>query len=183
MCGRYLFSLKSPDRASQRLLELFTRQFPGEAPPEGEIFPGSVMPVLVAGGKGLRLTRGRWGYDTGGSRLINARWETAGEKPLFRESMQTGRCVVPAAGFFEWNREKHLFRGPEPLLYLAGLCREGTHGLEFVILTRPANRYVQDVHHRMPVLLPQNALLPWVSGATQSSFDALPPLRLSDEVL
>lgn len=182
MCGRYLFSLQAADPASRRLMDLFVRQYPGETLPEGEVFPGSTVPILLDGGERLRLCRAKWGFDTaGGKALINARWETAREKPLFREAMVRGRCVIPVSGFYEWNSqgEKHLFQGQSHLMYLAGLLRDTAAGPEFVILTRTANRYVQGIHHRMPVILPQSLLRSWVSGLPQGELDTLSPAPLS----
>ena len=182
MCGRYLFSLKSEDRASLRLLALFTAQFPEDVPPDGEIFPGMMVPILVSGGKRLQMIQARWGYQTRSKQLINARWETFEEKPTFREGM---RCVVPTAGFYEWSteRKKYLFQGQTPLLYLAGICRREADEMKFVILTCPANGEVRGVHHRMPVILPQNALLRWVSGATPQELQEISAIPLQKQII
>lgn len=182
MCGRYQFSLSGEDPASRRLMALYARAYPDTALPEGEIFPGYTVPILVDGGEKLTLRRAKWGFGGTDSRpLINARWETAGEKQAFRALMAGGRCVVPVSGFYEWSgqREKYLFRGDAPLLYLAGLCRPAAEGLELVILTRSAGRWVRGVHHRMPVILPQQALLDWVHGAPQAVFEGLPEAHLT----
>lgn len=184
MCGRYQFFLGGQDPASRRLTALCLAAEPGEEWHQGEIFPGYRMPVLVDGGEKLILRWAAWGFGVGkGKTLINARWETAAQRPMFRESMEKGRCVVPASGFYEWSaqKEKYLFRGEYPQMYLAGLLRETAEGPEFVILTRRACRDVAGIHHRMPVILPQRALRAWIRGGPQAIFDALPPLRLEAE--
>lgn len=180
MCGRYLFSMSGADGASQRLRQLWNRQFPETAIPQGEILPGMRAPILVAGDKKLQLLQAKWGYDTGTGVLVNARWETAGEKRTFRDGTP---CVIPVSGFYEWSpaKEKYLFQGKEPLLYLAGLCRSSGRELEFVILTQPAGREVRGIHHRMPVLLPQNQLTSWVRFG-RTGWDALPEVPLQDGI-
>lgn len=181
MCGRYLFSINGEDRASSRLRALWSICFPQEQLPQGEILPGMTAPILVDGGRKLKLLQARWGYDTGSNALVNARWETAEEKPTFRNGI---RCVVPVSGFYEWSskKEKYLFQGQEPLLYLAGLCREGSHGMEFVILTQPACREVRGIHHRMPVLLPQESLAAWVRDG-KKYLDTLPQVPLQTGII
>ena len=91
--------------------------------------------------------------------------ETAAEKGMFRQALQERRCIIPASGFYEWRHEgnkkykdKYIFRRAEsPMLYMAGLYsvykKEGVTIPAFVILTTDANRWVQPVHDRMPVIL------------------------------
>ena len=52
----------------------------------------------------------KWGYSGYGNKVINARSETAFEKPMFRKSMQERRCLLPASGYYEW---RHAQRGQE----------------------------------------------------------------------
>ena len=127
-----------------------------------------------------RNSSGDAGTDPGTGVLVNARWETAGEKRTFRDGTP---CVIPVSGFYEWSpaKEKYLFQGKEPLLYLAGLCRSSGEELEFVILTQPAGREVRGIHHRMPVLLPQNQLTSWVRFG-RTGWDALPEVPLQDGI-
>ena len=90
------------------------------------------------------FSRGRSGphYQLPHSLVINARAETAGEKPLFRESVAARRCVIPSTGFYEWDRDKrkHLFR----------------------LLTTAANASMAPIHDRMPLVLRREQLEPWL---------------------
>jgi len=113
-----------------------------------------------------------------GARLINARVETAAEKPAFRDSFTARRCIIPAEGFYEWepkDRGKlpHYFydSGRRPLA-LAGLWSSwkdpdsGDRVRTCTILTTDANDVVQPVHDRMPVILPDTIWDPWLDPET-----------------
>lgn len=106
-----------------------------------------------------------WAKDKSmGSRLINARSETVAEKPAFREAFKKRRCIIPADGFYEWQKtdgKKQPFffrmRNESPFGF-AGLWEhwEGRGGESInscTILTTEANDVLRPVHDRMPVIL------------------------------
>ena len=169
MCVRYALNTlaTSPGAMLRMVMESLERRFPGVAK-TGEIGPGDVAPALI--GRESRVvavpaTFGWPGFD-GGRPLINARAETAAVKPTFAESLAERRIILPATGFFEWShpedgtpKVKYLFSLDEtPVMYLCGLYRVIEGQLRFVILTREANDSVADVHHRMPVIVGEDAV-------------------------
>jgi putative SOS response-associated peptidase YedK len=98
-----------------------------------------------------------------GARLINARSETVAEKPAFRQAFKHRRCVIPADGFYEWQKTE---RGKQPFFFrmrdeqpfgFAGLWErwegEGRVVNSCTILTTKANEVLRPVHDRMPVIL------------------------------
>ncbi len=109
-----------------------------------------------------------------GARLINARIETAAEKPAFRDSFTARRCIIPAEGFYEWepkDRGKlpHYFFAPDgQSLALAGLWSSwkdpdsGDRLRTCTILTGEPNEVVQPIHDRMPVILPDTIWDSWL---------------------
>lgn len=110
--------------------------------------------------------------------MINARSETAAEKPMFRKSLLERRCLIPASGYYEWRRtqsggkskEKYaLYRTGQPI-YMAGLWRmeQGEKLPVFVILTREAGPGIADIHDRMPVILPDEIHQEWLSVSTDA---------------
>lgn len=128
----------------------------------------------------------RWGFPSkGGQLIINARAETAKSKPLFRDSLQKRRCIIPAKGFYEWNRqkEKATFSDTEgKLLFLTGLYNIIDNERRFVILTTAANDSVKNTHDRMPLILQADELATWLFD--QSAFAKLldkVPSRLTKE--
>lgn len=110
----------------------------------------------------------KWGFPgfDRGRLLINARAESVKERPTFADSFALRRCVLPAAGFYEWDKkkEKVTFTVPDSrILYLAGIYRLYGDELRFVVLTREANASMAPVHDRMPLILSEEEVLPWVT--------------------
>lgn len=133
----------------------------------GEIFPTDMAPVLISQQQVIEPVLMTWGYPRFQSSgvLINARAETAAEKPMFRSSIPLRRCIIPATGFFEWEhsqgkaKTKFLLQSKEsPMLYMAGLFASfedklGKNYTAYVILTVAANAAVRSIHDRMPLIL------------------------------
>ena len=127
-------------------------------------------------------------YPTIGHKLINARSETAAEKPSFRSAFRHRRCLIPADGFYEWQRrgggrQPWLFglRDGAPMIFaglwerwtvpegaaLTGSLAERSSGDTVetcTILTTAANETVAEIHGRMPVILAPDAWDAWLAG-------------------
>ena len=115
----------------------------------------------------------KWGFPgfDKGKLLINARAESVKTRPTFADSFASRRCVLPAAGFYEWDRkkEKVTFRlGDKPILYLAGIYRPYGAEKRFVVLTREANDSMRPVHDRMPLILSKEEVRPWVGNIEEA---------------
>jgi putative SOS response-associated peptidase YedK len=186
MCGRY--ANFTPAAAIARILEARPERDLVEPPPRYNIAPS--MPVLAvhASGEGARtLTSLRWGLvpfwarDPGiGNRLINARLETVHSKPAFRAAYRARRCVLPADGFYEWRAgpmgKQAFFMQPHDSrpFWLAGIWEnwrspQGERLRSCAIITTEAGGALREIHHRMPVVLPTEALDSWLSAASLDS--------------
>ncbi len=126
-----------------------------QTPDEKEIRPGDTALVYTAQGTEHMY----WGISSIDKKLIiNARSETAAEKPLFRQAMKTGRAYIEASAFFEWDGHKrcHAFTTPDQAkIYLAALYIQVQDGQKrFAILTQPAQENAKSIHPRMPCFLP-----------------------------
>ncbi len=109
-----------------------------------------------------------------GARSINARSETAADKPAFRDSFLKRRCLIPADGFYEWQRlpegklPHYIYSADTKPLALAGLWSNwkdpetGEWVRTCTILTGDPNGLVADIHDRMPVILPEDAWEDWL---------------------
>ena len=159
MCGRYMVF----DDAEIPELQILLRHARSTGLPfaTGEVFPSDPAMVVIQQDNAPLVTVMKWGYTgTGASSrlLINARAETAAEKPTFASDLALRRCVIPTTGFFEWShdaqKQKYLFTlDASPLLYLGGIWRPSAEGGQFSILTTAANDSMRPYHHRMPILL------------------------------
>lgn len=179
MCGR--FTLAAP---RTELLDIFPLFEGMDLPPRYNIAPTQTVPVLRANPDSGQPEPAllRWGLvpswaddPTIGNSLINARSETVASKPAFRSAYRRRRCLIPADGFYEWQKlggKKQPFyfqlRDRQPFA-LAGLWedweREGEVIQSFTILTTSANELVRPIHERMPVILRREDHDRWLDPA------------------
>lgn len=165
MCGRYQFTAEQVAEI-QRIAEAINKKYNAGAWRPGEISPSMSAPVLLDSAGGIQPELLTWGYRGPKGLIINARAETAAERPMFRESVAQKRCVIPSSGFFEWDRQKrkYLFTLPgEGALYMAGLYDVRAGKPSYVILTTEANASMREVHHRMPLVLAKEQVAPWLA--------------------
>ena len=107
MCGRYYIAGDDlSEELSQIMNELNRKKTPEGLKTSGEIFPSDIVPVLANSRKqDVQPFAMRWGYAfPNGRPIINARCETAAQKPMFKDGMRQRRCVIPASHYFEWER-------------------------------------------------------------------------------
>lgn len=174
MCGRYTLATPVGRLAEEFGFDSSSTEFRTSY----NVAPTRQVPVVLAEGGKRRLEMLRWGLvpswadDPGiGARMINARSETAPEKPSFRRAFRDRRCLIPADGFYEWKRENggkqpYYFRmqGGRPFAF-AGLWESWTKDGEIrscAILTTAANEVVAGIHERMPVILPSRHYEAWL---------------------
>ncbi len=184
MCGRYQFTAEQSAEILQIIQEVQDKigAVAARSVPQGEIKPGCKMPVLLATEGGQPTPELMvWGFRTPKSLLINARVETALEKPLFADSTRYRHCVVPSTGFYEWDgdrRKFHFTSRDSAALYMAGIydVRDGVPC--YCILTTAPNASMRDVHDRMPLVLEREQIVPWLYDlkATERFLKATPPL-------
>ena len=186
MCGRFHLE-ESPEL--RPIIEEMNRSpllpFFGDAAvmTHGEIRPSAVVPAVAFSRAGKKAVFPmKWGFKGKSGLLINARTETAAEKPLFREAWRAHRCAVPASCYYEWehlpgaNGKKAL--GPKyairpagaTITWLCGLYRIENGAPAFVILTREPTEPIRFIHDRMPFILPDADVDEWIRpGADPNS--------------
>lgn len=168
MCGRYYVD----EESNQELLKIIrnldkrlqTYHKPNTNSPykvkTGEIYPSNIVPVITKESDSINFQPQVWGLQNqkNNSLIINARGETVPEKFLFSKPFQDFRVVIPASGFFEWshdqNKHKYYFTDPDStIMYMAGIATLDFNFHRFAIITTAANSSMENIHHRMPVLL------------------------------
>jgi putative SOS response-associated peptidase YedK len=177
MCGR--FNLTA---SGEEIAEAFDLDETPELAPRYNIAPTQPVAVVrldVSAGR-RRLGPVRWGLVPEGAPetergYINARAETAWEKPSFREAFSRRRCLIPATGFYEWQRTAAGKRRPwlfalgsgRPFAF-AGLweppARDGAPPTCAILTTAP-NDVTRPVHDRMPVILSPESYPRWLDPA------------------
>ena len=184
MCGRY--SLIGDIRELELRFDFAAQGL--EHPARYNVAPTqSVLAVIDGGdggdGEGRRAALMRWGLIPSWTRsapasrpLINARAETVAERPSFRTALRQRRCLIPADGFYEWQREggrrrpmRIVLKSGEPFAF-AGLWEtwrnpQGETVRSCAIITTQANGLVQPIHDRMPVILPRELESFWLDQA------------------
>ena len=199
MCGRYFIEIGPDDDELEEIMQDLNRRGllrqPGEnaTPPAsdveapqatksfgtgtgtagGEIFPTDVVPVVANSRAGRpRPFAMQWGYTLpGGRRVINARSETAAQRPMFADGMRARRLLIPASGYYEWlhhdkkSSKYAIRRESDRTLYMAGVYRFEAGKPVFAILTRTPAESVAFIHDRMPVILPREAAGDWLNPA------------------
>lgn len=159
--------------------------------------------VIVVGDDGKRYMKEmRWGFirsfgpdPAATTNLINARPETVAEKPSFREALKSHRCIIPADGFYEWQKlgkvkqpVRIILKSKEPFGF-AGLWEhwkspQDEEVLSCTIITTEANELLKAIHDCMPVILPKEAEDVWLDPKINEPEKLLPLLKQypSDEM-
>jgi len=193
MCGRFV--LTSDGNTLQLALNL--KDVPDVHTARFNIAPSQPIAV-VANEHPDELTFHKWGLvpswakdPSMGNKMINARSETAAEKPAFRAAFKRRRCLIPADGFFEWQKRPggkqpmFIYLKNQPVFAFAGLWEiwyspEGDELRTATILTTEPNEFMAEIHNRMPVILRPEDYEAWLSPDEQKASDLEPLLRPFD---
>ena len=187
MCGRYVL----PEEEALQAFGPFAGGCCACAfRPRYNVPPTAQVPIVVPAAAGRQLRSARWGFvpgwwtkETPPPRTFNARAEDAAEKTIWREAWRTGRCLMPARGWFEWRagetaraaKQPYFIACPDaPVFAFAGLwsLRE-TPGAEpaasCAVLTTTAAPGIAFIHPRMPVVLKPEQIAAWLDPATPAA--------------
>jgi len=183
MCGRFV----QADDGEVLQREFRLDQLPADYQPRYNVAPTDPVLSILRDGEADRAGWLKWGLvphwakDPGiGNRMINARSETAAKKPAFRDAFRHRRCLIPATGFYEWEKRPggkipHWIRREDGSpLALAGLWERWTPDVgdpvyTCTILTTDAGGVAAKVHPRMPVMLGREAREVWLDPDTEAA--------------
>ena len=203
MCTRYYMDDASTELSEiieavkqSALVDKFINKFAKPITTSGEVRPTDIVPVLAPDKKGDRAVFPmRWGFHnpSHNSTVFNARVETAGSKPTFKDAWKSHRCIVPATYYFEWEHfkspngrtktgDKYLIQPVNSnVTWLCGLYRIEDGFPVFVVLTTEPHKELRRIHDRMPLIIPDGKVDEWISP--ESDPDALLPYMLTDMVI
>lgn len=189
MCGRFTLFLDADDLRE----ELELNAIPVDWAPRYNVAPTqAVLAVTDATARSASWMRWglvpSWAKDLSiGSRLINARAETLAEKPSFRAAFARRRCLIPANGFYEWQKAKTgrgksqpyfiSLRDGRPFAF-AGLWElwrspEGEEVKSCTLITTTPNERVAEIHDRMPVILNGESMWNWLTWSNLAQLGGL----------
>lgn len=192
MCGRYtIWDLEELDKSYPLAFET-----KGKLTPRYNAAPGQFLPTVTKFGVEVM----KWGLiprwakepKSMGYSLINARAETLVIKPMYRNLLARNRCLVPANGFFEWQKTKkgkvpqYIFLKYRKMFSFAGLWdqwqdAEGKSFKSYTIITCEANSFISKIHDRMPVILNNREEQVWLSDqALKNASNFLDPYPSTD---
>ncbi len=179
MCGRFVSKAKKAEIEKEFKLKVDNKNF---TEPRYNIAPTQQIAAIVQTENLREISSLKWGLvpswakdDSIGSKLINARAETLSEKPSFREAFRSRRCIIPASGFYEWQKTAKGAKQPfyfyfkeKEVFGFAGLYEKwlDRHSGELLetcaIITTEANEVIKPVHERMPVILKSESYEQWL---------------------
>ena len=184
MCGRYASARSVQDLAVA--FGIREDHVEADVVADWNVAPTKQIVAALDRGAGAVLTTLRWGLvpiwaddPSVGFRMINARLETAWEKPAFRPALEARRCLIPADGWYEWSARPDGVRQPYylapddgRLLAFAGLWEvwrdaDGRPLPTATILTGAAPADLRDLHDRAPVVLPPDSWAGWLDPSNE----------------
>lgn len=181
MCGRYYIDEEMAMELEKLIVDIDKKLNPSNY--VNDIVPSATAPVITSHNHEMSVELFSWGFQSYDKKklLINARAETVFEKRMFKDSLYKRRCVIPAAGFYEWDKSRNKFTfTPESnnLMLMAGLYDEEGR---FVIITTKANESMEPVHDRMPLVLTREQVKCWLYDREEISsiLKQCPPLLKS----
>ena len=157
--------------------------------PSYNVAPGQQVLAIIHDGQEKRAGYLRWGLvpswakdEKVGYKMINARSETAHEKPSFKKLMSQKRCLIVADSFYEWRKSNPLKQPlriqprKRKLFAFAGLWDRWQQDDKVLftctMLTKEANEFMKDIHHRMPIILPKDKEDEWIIPQGQKPIEA-----------
>ncbi len=180
MCGRFAFD----GEQWPEYLEIETPKIE----PNYNISPQDEVHCIWVEKNVHRITPMKWGFrpswnKTGKMEPINARFESISEKPIFRDSFEKRRCLIPATGWYEWKTTPlgkvpfyHRLVDNKPMLF-AGIYDDWNDTNEtrrtFCILKTDSDETISHIHQRMPLIIPSGSVDEWLNFGKVTSNPAL----------
>ena len=191
MCGRFV--LVADPNVIQQAFDL--QSSPVDFGPRYNIAPTQYAPVITNEAP-KQLSMYKWGLipswakdESVGNKMINARADGVADKPSYRSAFKRRRCIVPASGFYEWQKGAGKSKTPmyihlkdDDLFAMAGLWEvwhdaSGSEIRTFTIITTDANEFMAPIHDRMPVILHKSDYDLWLDPGEVPAAKLQPLLR------
>jgi len=191
MCGRFILLTD----LSVIIKSFDIQNVAGEYRPGNNISPGQQITAVLRKDDQNSLVNFRWGLIPSwaedlsiGNKMFNARAETIAEKPSFKNAFHKRRCLIPADGFYEWQKlgkvKKPLrfsLKSGEPFglagLYETWISPEQKPINTCTIITTEPNDLLRPIHDRMPVIVPKEQEAAWIDPDNHDQKELLSILK------
>jgi putative SOS response-associated peptidase YedK len=182
MCGRYISNSEDEVMEIREILKQISMRFVvadyDNAAALTDIYPTNKVLII---NNSVETIYSKWGIEKWDKKgvIINARSETY-EKSGFFKNCASNRCIVPAHGYYEWQtlpdkkKVKYAFTNKKAHgIFMAGIYRPkvetdkqelGGEALDFAIITKPAEKEIQFIHNRMPMIIQTEQVGDWLNG-------------------
>ncbi|MCU7495358.1 MAG: SOS response-associated peptidase [Ignavibacteria bacterium] len=187
MCGRFENNIDTGD--------LFEALQAKGAPLKAELSRQNIAPTqkimtLIGKGEGVELIPMNWGIKfTGDSHLIfNSRIETIKEKPYWQRLFSENKCLVPMTAFYEWKKEGtrkvpyRIYLPGEKFFFVPALYIEKDKQFYASLITTVSNKFIEKLHHRMPVILKINEALDYLKCDSEANLKRCIPLSSTEKM-
>ena len=170
MCGRFASAM-----TSEELMRRFDITIKEIIRPRWNVAPSQNATVICRDGQQTIAISATWGQpitSVNKTMLINARMETAKEKPTFSSAFVRSRCIVVASGWYEWSAPKtpwHIHLRDGGVIAMAGLLLRRGVKSRFVIITSAADGKLAKIHHRQPLVLGAGDEKEWLGGTADKA--------------
>lgn len=185
MCGRY------HHKRASTVKKIGPFQVRIDWEPLFNVSPTQLMPVIVWEDSVPKIHQMKWGLIPYWSKepkmsfsMINAKAETLNGKPTWKRLLQKQRCLIPADGFYEWEGIlgkkmpwRFTLENEEPFCFAGLWDKWSAPGQEiesFTIITTTANKLVERIHNRMPVILHDSDLEAWLKEPKEDLLKPFP---------
>jgi putative SOS response-associated peptidase YedK len=178
MCGRYVIT-----KVNTKTKTIITNNEGVEDIDQFNAHPSALLPIIKKDEDALTLSNFHWGLFPKWAEkikdfrpLINARVETLAEKITFKSIIAKQRLVVPADGYYEWRKDENNKKTPcyflkedQSMMFFAGVYQKNSN-TEFAIITTKAEKNIEMVHERMPVILEENKIMEYLTSKDPLKF-------------
>lgn len=187
MCGRFENNIQVED-----LFEaLQAKGAPVKAEmPRENIAPTQKIMTVIEKGSELKIIPMNWGikFSDDSHLIFNSRIETIKEKPFWQRLFSENKCLVPMTAFYEWKLEEkkkvpyRIFLPNERFFFVPALYLEKDRQFYASLITTTSNKFLEKLHHRMPVILKMNEALEYLKCDTETNLNKCIPLSSTEKM-
>lgn len=187
MCGRFENNVQVEDLFSA--LEAKGTSLKAELSREN-IAPTQKIMTVIEKDNELKLIPMNWGikFSDDSPLIFNSRIETIKEKPYWQRLFSENKCLVPMTAFYEWKKEGtrkvpyRIFLPNERFFFVPALYLEKDRQLYASLITTTSNKFIEKLHHRMPVILKMNEALDYLKCDSEVNLKRCIPLSSTEKM-